>query len=145
MNGLRGVDIEVIQIGGTTCGKPYGFYPTPNCATTYFTIQFKGVNEKCFGEYSDGFVPSTSPTLTSEVQGCALTDDLNHALGDPDERLLSAALYYRDNQRCPAVAASVSRTSAANDFVDEGFMLKDNRKQTLWQNSRILSDMQGAH
>lgn len=145
MNGLRGVDIEVIQIGGTTCGKPYGFYPTPNCDTTYFTIQFKGVNEKGFGEYSDGFVPSTSPTLASEVQGCALTDDLNHALGDPDERLLSAALYYRDNQRCPAVAASVSRVSAANDFVDEGFMLKDDRKQTLWMNNRILSDMQGAH
>ncbi len=42
MNGLRGIDIEVIQIGDTTCGKPYGFYPTPNCGTTYFTIQFKG-------------------------------------------------------------------------------------------------------
>src|SRR5262249_52362857 len=27
INSLRGVDIEVIQIGATTCGKPYGFYP----------------------------------------------------------------------------------------------------------------------
>ena len=26
MNGLRGIDVEVIQIGSTTCGKPYGFY-----------------------------------------------------------------------------------------------------------------------
>jgi len=44
INGLRGADIEVIQIGSGTCGKPYGFYPTDNCATTYFTIQFSGIN-----------------------------------------------------------------------------------------------------
>ena len=30
INGLRGVDIEVIQFGSTTCGKPYGFYPQDN-------------------------------------------------------------------------------------------------------------------
>ncbi|MCL1048641.1 S41 family peptidase [Shewanella abyssi] len=144
MNGLRGVDIEVIQIGGTTCGKPYGFYPTPNCETTYFTIQFKGVNDKGFGEYSDGFVPSTSPTLASEVQGCMLDDDLGHALGDTDERLLSAALYYRDNERCPTIATSTARSSAASEFVDEGFMLKDERNQTLWQNNRIITDIKGA-
>ena len=34
---LAGVDIEVIQFGSTTCGKPYGFYPQDNCGTTYFT------------------------------------------------------------------------------------------------------------
>ncbi|PKH53843.1 peptidase [Shewanella sp. Choline-02u-19] len=144
MNGLRGVDIEVIQLGGTTCGKPYGFYPTPNCGTTYFTIQFKGVNDKGFGEYSDGFVPSTSPTLASEVQGCMLDDDLGHALGDTDERLLSAALYYRDNERCPAIAAGVARSQAVNEFIDEGFMLKDERNQSFLQNNRIIIDMKGA-
>ena len=58
MNGLRGVGVEVIQIGSTTCGKPYGFYPTDNCGTTYFTIQFKGVNDAGFGDYSDGFSPA---------------------------------------------------------------------------------------
>lgn len=141
MNGLRGVDIEVIQIGGTTCGKPYGFYPTPNCSTTYFTIQFKGFNNKGFGEYSDGFVPSTSPTLASEIQGCMLDDDLNHALGDTDERLLSAALYYRNNERCPVIANDAARSSAVNDVVDEGFMLEDDRTQTFWQNNRIVTDM----
>ncbi|MDZ7769432.1 MAG: hypothetical protein U5K38_10330 [Woeseiaceae bacterium] len=39
INGLRGVDVDVVQVGSTTCGKPYGFYPTGNCGTTYFTIQ----------------------------------------------------------------------------------------------------------
>jgi hypothetical protein len=41
MNGLRGVGVEVIQIGSTTCGKPYGFYAQENCGTTYFSIQFR--------------------------------------------------------------------------------------------------------
>ena len=61
MNALRGIDVEVVQIGTPTCGKPYGFYPTDNCGTTYFTIQFQGVNNKGFGDYADGFFPSESP------------------------------------------------------------------------------------
>ena len=47
--------MQVVQIGATTCGKPYGFYPTDNCGTTYFTIQFRGVNAAGFGDYPDGF------------------------------------------------------------------------------------------
>jgi hypothetical protein len=57
INSLQGVDVEVIQIGTTTCGKPYGFYPEDNCGTTYFTIEFQGVNAKGFGDYTDGFSP----------------------------------------------------------------------------------------
>ena len=34
--------VQVFQIGSTTCGKPYGFYPQDNCGTTYFSIQFQG-------------------------------------------------------------------------------------------------------
>ena len=52
MNGLRGIDVEVIQIGSTTCGKPYGFYGLENCGTTYFTTQFRGVNAKGYGDLS---------------------------------------------------------------------------------------------
>ena len=58
INGLRGIDIEVIQVGTTTCGKPFGFYPEDNCGTTYFTVQFQSVNAKEFGEYPDGFSPA---------------------------------------------------------------------------------------
>jgi carboxyl-terminal processing protease len=58
INSLRGVGVgvEVILIGAQTCGKPYGFYPQDNCGTTYFAIQFKGVNPLGFGDYADGFV-----------------------------------------------------------------------------------------
>src|SRR3546814_2718232 len=30
VNGLRGVDVDVVLVGDTTCGKPYGFYPEDN-------------------------------------------------------------------------------------------------------------------
>ena len=49
VNRLRGIDVEVVLIGDTTCGKPYGFYPTDNCGTTYFTVQFAGANAKGLG------------------------------------------------------------------------------------------------
>jgi len=113
MNGLRGIDIDVIQIGNKTCGKPYGFYPQDNCGDTYFTIQFKGVNAKGFGEYSDGFVPKEFPQFASEVKGCTVADDYSKALGDPNEGMFSAALEYMKTQSCPVVA--LSRTSQAKD------------------------------
>ena len=102
INGLRGIDVDVIQIGSTTCGKPYGYYPTSNCGSTYFTVQFKGVNAKGFGDYPDGFTPSTGGDFGAvEVQGCAVADDFDSLLGDPTEARLAAALYYRDNNSCP--------------------------------------------
>lgn len=109
MNGLRGVGVQVIQIGQTTCGKPYGFYPADNCGTTYFSIQFKGVNEAGFGEYSDGFSPANTRTSPGvPLPGCSVSDDFGHALGDPRETRLSVALSYRLNGNCPAAASSSS-------------------------------------
>ncbi|MEN9559142.1 MAG: hypothetical protein RLZZ502_353, partial [Pseudomonadota bacterium] len=35
INALRGIGVEVILIGGTTYGKPYGFIPWENCGTVY--------------------------------------------------------------------------------------------------------------
>jgi len=95
VNSLQGVGVTVNLIGGTTCGKPYGFFPQDNCGTTYFAIQFQGVNQKGFGDYGDGFAPT-----------CAVADDFDHALGDPTEGRLAAALSFRSNGTCPAVAAS---------------------------------------
>jgi carboxyl-terminal processing protease len=110
INGLRGIDIDVILIGDSTCGKPYGFYPTDNCGTTYFTIQFTGANDKGFGEYPDGFTPenSTGP-LGVTVPGCSVPDDYDHALGDPEEALLKQALEFRDTGTCTAQPVSKSQ------------------------------------
>lgn len=106
INGLRGIDVEVIQIGGTTCGKPFGFYPTDNCGTTYFTIQFQGINAKGFGEFSDGFKPVVSPRFNDELPGCTVEDDYTTALGDVSEGMLATAVSRLNSGSCPAVVAS---------------------------------------
>ncbi|MDN2698624.1 S41 family peptidase [Janthinobacterium sp. SUN073] len=96
INGLRGVNVQVNLIGGTTCGKPYGFYPAPNCGTTYFAVQFQGVNAKGFGDFADGMAPT-----------CDVTDDYQHQLGDAAEGMLAAALRYRSSGSCtPATGAT---------------------------------------
>jgi hypothetical protein len=106
INSLRGVNVEVIQVGSTTCGKPYGFYPTDNCGTTYFTIQFRGVNDKGFGDYTDGFSPNNTPAgeAGTVIPGCSVGDDFDHLLGDPDEARLAAALGYLNGTGCPAAS-----------------------------------------
>ncbi|CAB9493763.1 S41 family peptidase [Alteromonas macleodii] len=105
MNALRGIDVEVVQIGSTTCGKPYGFYPTDNCGETYFTIQFQGVNNKGFGDYADGFMPTNTPNFDFELPGCEVEDDFTASLGDPNEGMLSAALEFAATGACPEVVS----------------------------------------
>jgi membrane-associated protease RseP (regulator of RpoE activity) len=106
INSLRGVDVEVNLVGGETCGKPYAFTPADNCGTTYFAIQFQGVNDKSFGDYADGFAPT-----------CRVDDDLAHALGDPAEGVLAAALSYRATGACPAVAPGARKVSGGMRLV----------------------------
>ncbi len=103
INGLRGIDTEVVQIGATTCGKPYGFYPTDNCGTTYFSVAFKGENAKGFGDYADGMPPT-----------CAVPDDFEHALGDPKEARMAAALTHMATGACPAAAPARGRSQATS-------------------------------
>jgi C-terminal processing protease CtpA/Prc len=102
INSLQGVNIQVIEIGSTTCGKPYGFYPADNCGVTYFSIQFQGVNAQNFGDYPDGFTPrNTVATEGVLVPGCSVADDFAHQLGDTAEGLLASALSYAANGTCP--------------------------------------------
>jgi C-terminal processing protease CtpA/Prc len=107
INGLRGVGVDVELIGGTTCGKPYGFYPADNCGTTYFSIQFRGVNAQGFGDYSDGFQPGNGQNAVAyRLPGCAIADDYGHALGDSAEGRLAGALAYRASGNCPVPTAT---------------------------------------
>ena len=101
INSLRGIDVEVILIGGTTCGKPYGFYPQDNCNTTYFTIQFGGRNAKGFGDYADGFIPSATDNDQEFIRGCTVSDDLTKVLGDQSEAMLNTALHFLTEGECP--------------------------------------------
>src|ERR1044071_8635185 len=89
---------EQLWIGETPSGKPYGFVPQDNCGTTFFAIQFQGVNNQGFGDCADGFVPG------GVFKGCTARDDFAHGLGDPAEGLIAAALQYRANSTCPPLA-----------------------------------------
>ncbi len=130
INGLRGVDVEVIVIGLATRGKPYGFLPQDNCGTTYFTIQFKGANNKGFGDYADGFAPH-----------CQVADDLTKPMGDPTEKMFAQALYFQQYNRCnPLLASAVSKNVASSKSSD--FDISDTRMSTLLRSSRIVSKPQ---
>ena len=134
VNSLRGVGVQVIEVGSTTCGKPYGFYPEDNCGTTYFSIEFQGVNELGFGNYPDGFSPANvTGAIGVPVPGCAVADDFGHALGDRNEGRLAAALGYLANQGCPAVSASSGSGVARAAAAGEGLLHK-----SPWRENRIL-------
>ncbi len=112
INGLRGVDVQVNLIGGTTCGKPYGFYPKPNCGTTYFAVQFQGVNAKGFGDFADGMAPT-----------CDVADDYQHPLGDTAEGMLAAALRYRSSGSCAPATGAIRLLSSMESPVDTAMRL----------------------
>ncbi|MBK7537932.1 MAG: peptidase [Myxococcales bacterium] len=134
INGLRGIDVQVIQIGATTCGKPYGFYPQDNCGTTYFAIQFQGINHKGYGDYADGFVPAGAGE--SGVPGCVVPDDFTHDLGDPAERRLAAALSYLSTGACPNQTIARPALPGHSDLsAVDGVTPKP-----LWRQNRIVTD-----
>jgi carboxyl-terminal processing protease len=115
INGLRGVNVDVVLIGGKTCGKPYGYVGRDNCGISYFPMEFAGVNAKGFGDYSDGFVPGSGPTARY-VPGCTVADDFGRPLGDTQEAMLAAALNHAATGQCPistGVSASARALSSA--------------------------------
>lgn len=139
INGLRGVDVEVVQIGAQTCGKPYGYTPEDNCGTSYFTIQFKGVNNKGFGEYSDGFVPSSIDDGYARVKGCAVEEDFSHDLGDESEKRLATALHYIDSGDDEDCGVYGSYTSyAAEPQMGVRFGAEGTVAKPLWRQNRIM-------
>jgi carboxyl-terminal processing protease len=136
INSLQGVNVEVIQIGSTTCGKPYGFYPQDNCGTTYFSVQFQGVNDQGFGDYPDGFSPAnTQANAGVPVTGCSVRDDFGHALGDPQEERLAAALAYRTNgSLCPAATGIAQPGVAAATLATPEPVVR----KPAWLENRIM-------
>ena len=91
INSLRGIGVEVILVGGTTCGKPYGFERKDNCGASIFAIEFQGFNDQGFGDYAAGFAPT-----------CPVADNFTGTMGVAEEPLLAAALHHIDTGSCPA-------------------------------------------
>ena len=143
INALRGVNVEVIQFGSTTCGKPYGFYPSDNCGTTYFSVQFKGVNAAGFGDYTDGFSPNNTASIGgTRIPGCSVADDFTQALGNPAEARFAAALNYRQSLTCPAPSGSKpSLSDPSKPFGVEPGDGDGIAPKTPWLENRILDSL----
>ena len=106
INGLRPFK-NVITIGTTTYGKPYGFLPRDACGTTYSAVNFNTVNAQGFGDYSTGIVPT-----------CTVADDLTRQLGDPAEQRTAAALTYIATGVCPAAVPTAGAKAAGQPVSD---------------------------
>jgi carboxyl-terminal processing protease len=98
INGLKPF-MDVVLVGETTYGKPYGFEPFSYCGTTYNAVNFQVVNSAGAGGYTSGFTPT-----------CPVADDFDHPLGDPNELRLKTALNYIATGTCaqPAQSAPIS-------------------------------------
>ncbi len=91
INGLRGVGVQVVRIGDTTCGKPYGFSEKVNCGWSFFAVEFQGFNAAGVGDYQSGIEPMCRMTTWVDPL-------LRGTISDP---LHNAALDYVATGNCP--------------------------------------------
>ncbi|KPF42765.1 peptidase S41 [beta proteobacterium AAP51] len=102
INGLRGAGVDVITVGGTTCGKPVGSLPTSSCGRTYSVVNFESVNQRNEGRYFDGFLAS-----------CPVAEDFSASQGSATDPLVVAAQRHADTGACLASSGETARPLAA--------------------------------
>ena len=96
INGLEPF-VDVVTVGGRSCGKPFGFSGREFCSKVLNAVEFEFVNDAGVGGYADGIAPD-----------CRATDDTSRSLGDPAEGMLSAALAHVADGACAAILADAS-------------------------------------
>jgi carboxyl-terminal processing protease len=97
---------QVYTVGEATYGKPVGENGFNICSDVLYPITFKIENAAGYGDYFSG-LPVT----------CAATDDPAHALGDPEEASLAAALTHIETGTCGPAAAAAARENARREAV----------------------------
>jgi C-terminal processing protease CtpA/Prc len=83
-------DNNVITIGSNTHGKPVGMSGKQYGKNIYFVINFYTKNNNGQTTSFEGISPT-----------CSAVDDISHSMGDTNETMLSTALYYIQNNKCP--------------------------------------------
>lgn len=97
INGLSPY-VEVVTIGSTSCGKPYGTqgeFLDDSCNKVMHAVEVEFVNDSGVGGYADG-LPAT----------CPATDDFLSAFGDPADPMLGAALHHVSTGTCATTLAN---------------------------------------
>jgi hypothetical protein len=108
VNGLKPY-VQVVTVGGQTCGKPFGFVPTTSCGSTFSAVNFESFNASGQGRYYNGIAAT-----------CPATDDFTGQLGEATEALTTVATSYLQNNACPTVAARATVLSARTSMVSSG-------------------------
>jgi hypothetical protein len=129
VNGLRGIGVDVVLIGDTTCGKPYGYARRDNCGLAYFAIEFQVYNAQGFGDYASGFAPHCRVSETAETARSLNSGVRSGQLGTATEPLLAAALKHIDWGLCPTGTAVGVEITQARDL--------DARMQPGWNGRRL--------
>lgn len=119
VNGLVPYAQLVVTIGGTSCGKPYGFNPVASCENTFSIVNFRAVNAEGVADYDAGITPT-----------CAVAEDFSGVFGDPSEKLTAAALGYLQTGSCP-VAAAPSERATTLDTRRRSFMLEPGERRGM--------------
>jgi hypothetical protein len=99
INGLRGIGVDVVAIGETSCGKPVGSLPASACGRTYSVVNFESVNQRNEGRCFDGFDAT-----------CAVAEDFTVAQASTADPLLVAAAHFADQGVCPAATGAATAT-----------------------------------
>lgn len=89
--------VEVISIGGATCGKPIGMYGKTFCEKIILPIEFETRNHFDEGEYFEGLTPT-----------CEQEDRVNTAFADVQDPMFAHAIYHMDNAACDPNLATTS-------------------------------------
>jgi carboxyl-terminal processing protease len=89
INGLKPL-MNVVTLGGPTCGKPVGFTGARFGSHTYDIVDSETFNSLGQGRYWNGLSPD-----------CRIADDFSGVLGSAAEPLTAAALSYLDSGICP--------------------------------------------
>jgi hypothetical protein len=93
VNGLRGVGIEVVLVGESTCGKPFGFLPADQCGQTYSVVNFESVNALNQGRYFEGFSAT-----------CPVAEDFTRTVGAVGDPLFDTALRHAAGGGCGSLS-----------------------------------------
>jgi len=96
--------LKVVTVGASTFGKPVGENGFNLCADVLYPITFKIANAAGYGDYFGGLAPT-----------CAAADDPTHALGDPGEASLAAALTHVETGSCGPGVAAAARENARRE------------------------------
>ena len=93
--------VEVVRIGGATCGKPIGMYGKTFCEKIILPIEFETRNHFDEGAYFDGLAPT-----------CEQPDIVNTGFADVQDAMFAHAIYHMDNASCDPSISQPARKKA---------------------------------